>query len=56
MSNIPFRPVKTTEERLKSLVAVNGYIYFTTDTKKIYLGGSDGKFTPMGGNSGIYYG
>lgn len=52
---LPFRPVQGTETKIKSLTATNGYIYFATDTKKIYCG-KDGSFIPMGGNSGIYYG
>ena len=52
---LPFRPVQGTETKIKSLTATNGYVYFATDTKKIYCG-KDGNFIPMGGNSGIYYG
>lgn len=54
-----FRPVHCTEKKLFSETApitpIDGYLYFATDTKKIYLG-KDDKFLPMGGNSGIYYG
>ena len=49
-----FRPVRGTEERIKAQEAIEGYVYFTTDTKKIYQG-LNGTFVPMGGNSGIYY-
>ena len=36
----PFRPVKCTEDKiLDNLIApVDGYIYFTTDTQKLFLG------------------
>lgn len=55
---LPFVPVRTTQEKLDSgqCTIYNGYIYFTTDTKKIYVGMPDGSIIPMGGNSGIYYG
>ena len=51
----PFRPVKCTEAALANLTAVQGYVYFATDTKKIFFG-NNGEFVPMGGNSGFYYG
>ena len=50
-----FRPVRATESKLENASPVDGFIYFTTDSKKIYLGTED-KYLPMGGNSGIYYG
>ena len=55
---LPFVPVRTTQEKLDSgqCAIYNGYTYFTTDTKKIYVGMPDGSIIPMGGNSGIYYG
>lgn len=61
VTNNVFRPVRCTEERLfnskdaNPISPIDGYVYFTTDTKKIYLG-TNGSFLPMGGNSGIYYG
>ena len=51
----PFRPVKCTEKAKDKREPVEGFVYYTTDSKKIYLG-SNGKYLPMGGNSGIYYG
>lgn len=56
-NGLPFRPVQGTEERIRSFnsgQAINGYVYFATDTKKIYCG-KNNEFIPMGGNSGIYY-
>ena len=50
-----FRPVKCTEEVLKTLTPIDGYVAFTTDTKKIYAC-LDGEFKMMGGSSGVYYG
>ena len=54
-NKLSFRPVQGTEEKIKALNPTDGYVYFATDTKKIYCG-KDGDFVPMGGNSGIYYG
>jgi hypothetical protein len=51
----PFRPVKCTERDLDGSTPIEGYVYFTTDTKRIFCA-SDGAFLPMGGNSGVYYG
>lgn len=55
MSNYPFRPVRTTEDKLESLDTVNGYLYFTTDTGKIFLGQENEKIE-MCSNKGFYYG
>lgn len=55
MSSSTFRPVQCTENILKNKSPVNGFLYFATDSKKIYLG-KEGKFLPMGGSTGIYYG
>ena len=50
-----FRPVQGLDKNIKSKEPIEGYVYFATDTKKIYLG-QDDNFLPMGGNSGVYYG
>lgn len=56
MNNTIFTPVRGIESTVLSMPYHDGYVYFTTDTKKIYLD-TDGKNKmPMGGNSGIYYG
>jgi hypothetical protein len=52
---IPFRPIRCKESAFKDLTPIDGSVYFTTDTQKIYCAQND-KFVPMGGNSGIYYG
>lgn len=49
-----FKPVYCTEKSISKNDAINGFVYFTTDTKKIYLG-HNGEYLSMGGNSGIYY-
>lgn len=51
-----FRPVKGTEEKIMSTEYQEGYVYFATDTKKIYLDANGEAKIPMGGTSGIYYG
>ena len=50
-----FRPVQCRERDLKDKTPVNGFLYFTTDTNKIFLG-RNGEFVSMGGASGVYYG
>jgi hypothetical protein len=53
--NIPFKVVKGTEEKIQARQNSEGCVYFTTDTKKIYLD-TKTKRLLMGGNTGIYYG
>jgi hypothetical protein len=55
-TRIPFRPVKCKESEMERLERQEGYVYFTTDTQKIFCVDESKKFIPMGGNSGIYYG
>lgn len=50
-----FRPVKTTEDKLASLDTINGYLYFTTDTQKVFLGHNNEKLE-MCASKGFYYG
>lgn len=51
----PFRPVRCIEAKLEDLNTVDGYVYFTTDTQKLFLG-QDGKKIEMCGYNGVYYG
>lgn len=53
--NTVFRPVRGKDEKIQAAQYQEGYVYFATDTKKIYLD-ANGVRSPMGGNSGIYYG
>lgn len=53
---ISFRPVKGTEAAISVMPYQEGYVYFATDTKKIYIDSNGQSKVPMGGNSGIYYG
>lgn len=54
-TKIPFRPVKCLEEDVQTLTPIEGYILFTTDTRKIYAC-IDGEYKMMGGSSGVFYG
>lgn len=54
-TNHPFRPVRCSEEILKTLSPIEGQVVFTTDTKKIFAC-FDGKYKMMGGSSGVFYG
>ena len=52
---LPFRPVVGSDSAILNSNPSEGYVWFATDTKKIYY--SDGSsFLSMGGNTGIYYG
>lgn len=52
-----FTPVRGTEEVILSLGYNEGYVYFCTDTKKIFLDANGKDKIPMGSaTSGIYYG
>lgn len=50
-----FRPVKCMEADIESLSPIDGYVLFTSDTKKIYSC-VDGEYVMMGGSSGVFYG
>lgn len=55
MSDTPFRVVRGTEAKIKENTPHEGYVFFATDTQKIYYG--DGReFISMGGNSSIHFG
>lgn len=54
-TDYPFRPIRCREKDLETRPAVNGFVYFTTDTKKIYCGFQN-QYLLMGGTSGVYYG
>ena len=56
MSDTRFRPVKGSEANIMAMGYNEGYVYFATDTKKIYMDAKGEEKIPMGGNSGIYYG
>lgn len=55
MAKLPFRPVVGTDAQIQQSQPAEGYVWFATDTKKIYY--SDGvSFLSMGGNSNVFYG
>lgn len=55
MAKLPFKPVIGTDAQIQACEPTQGYVWFATDSKKIYY--SDGNaFLSMGGNSNIFYG
>lgn len=54
-TDVIFRPVRCSEEKLNILDIQDGYLYFTTDTQKLFLD-QNGKRIEMCGYTGIYYG
>jgi hypothetical protein len=53
--NIEFNPIQCTSQVFKNLDAQEGFLYFVTDTKQIFLG-KNGKFIDMCGGIDIVYG
>ena len=53
--NIDFNPIQCTSNVFKNLYAQEGFLYFVTDTKQLYLG-KDGEFLNMCGGLNIHYG
>ena len=53
---IAFKPVRGKEKDILAMEYHDGWVYFTTDTKKIYMDVNGQQKLSMGGNSGIYYG
>lgn len=53
-----FRPVMVTEKKIvdDKLIGVPGYVYFTSDTHKIFLGEQDGSIKQMSESKGVFYG
>ena len=56
MSNVKFRPVRGLEKNILAMDYTDGYVYYATDTKKIYLDANGQSKILMGGSSGIFYG
>ena len=50
-----FLPVQCTEENMFRTSAIDGHIYFTTDTQKLFMG-HESKFMEMCAAKGFYYG
>lgn len=53
--DIKFNPVQCTSETFKNLSATDGFLYFLTDTKQMYLA-KNGQFVNMCGGVNIHYG
>lgn len=55
MATPKFRPYRGLDEKIKSMPQQPGYVYFATDTGRIYLDYNDQRI-PMGGNgASLYY-
>ena len=50
-----FRPVRGEEASILSDDPVQGFVYFATDTGKIYLGGEDEFITMGGSGASLFY-
>jgi len=55
ITNHPFRPVRCSEEVLKTLTPIEGQVVFTTDTRKIFACFNN-EYKMLGGSSGVFYG
>ena len=55
MLNVEFNPIQCTSQIFKNLTPQEGFLYFITDTKQLYLG-KDGKFIDICGGINIVYG
>ena len=56
MSKILFQPVRTTEERIKDIPCRDGYVYFTSDSGKIYMDTATERVGLGSAGVAIYYG
>ena len=54
--SVQFIPVRGPEANIMNAGYNEGYVYFATDTKKIYLDARGQEKLLMGGSSGIFYG
>lgn len=54
-SGCPFQPVQCSEVTFQNITPEDGHVYFTTDTKKIYLGKNQ-EAIQMCGATGFFYG
>lgn len=50
-----FKPIRCSEEMVLTTTPINGAVYFTTDTQKVFLGVKD-KILQMCENKGFFYG
>ena len=50
-----FNPVQCSDAILQTLAPQEGYLYFTTDTKRIYMA-KNGNLLPMCAATGFFYG
>lgn len=56
MGYTPFRPVRCTEAQLAGMAKIDGYIYFTLDTGRIYIDkGTERRLVGGGKGASVYY-
>lgn len=55
MAQAKFRPYRGTEEKIKTIPYSNGYVYFATDTGKIFLDYNEERLTMGGNGASLFY-
>ena len=55
-NKIGFSPIMGKESTIMAQEYQEGFLYFATDTKRIFMDAKGNSKMPMGGNSGVYYG
>ena len=55
MAQAKFRPYRGTEEKIKAIPYSNGYVYFATDTGKIFLDYNEERLTMGGNGASLFY-
>ena len=55
-NKIGFSPIMGKESTIMAQGYQEGFLYFATDTKRIFMDAKGNSKMPMGGNSGVYYG
>lgn len=56
MSNLPFRPVRGTDKAIQAVDINEGWVYFATDTGKIYIDTRDERIAMGSAGASIYFG
>ena len=55
MSNISFRPVRGTESNIVNQPLHDGYVYFATDSGKIYLDTNEDRYSLGANGAAVLY-
>lgn len=56
MSNLPFRPVRGTDKAIQAVDINEGWVYFATDTGRIYVDTRDERIAMGSAGASIYFG